>query len=286
MARVKIRTTSERHEAGKSLRQKCLRKSHGEVVLGQGERDIVKLIEAAKPADVVTVSESIEASEDKDKTGGPAYLGALAQNTPSALNIRRYAELVRERAVQRRLAQTATEIAENALNPGGKEVGQLLDEAESRILEIGEAGPRPTPAIIRRPSSTKQRPVTRRPRQLIPALGWKWPETSPAVGKAKFALVGDPTHQLTRAFDVHIEEEGLALRGTFIINPDGVIKTLEIHDNAIARDIAETANTSAASIPLATERMLREGEVPHGGLALQIGFGAGLVYAAQVVVLP
>ena len=67
-----------------------------------------------------------------------------------------------------------------------------------------------------------------------------WHETSPAVGKAQFALVGDPTHQLTHAFDVHIEEEGLALRGTFIINPEGVIKTLEIHDNAIARDITET----------------------------------------------
>ncbi|HEX5477236.1 MAG TPA: DnaB-like helicase N-terminal domain-containing protein, partial [Burkholderiales bacterium] len=110
-------------------------------------RHIVKLIEGAKPADVVTVSESIEASEDKDKTGGPAYLGALAQNTPSALNIRRYAELVRERAVQRRLAQVATEIAENALSPSGKEIGQLLDEAESRILEIGEAGSRHTAGL-------------------------------------------------------------------------------------------------------------------------------------------
>ncbi|HEU0153857.1 MAG TPA: alkyl hydroperoxide reductase subunit C [Arenimonas sp.] len=67
-----------------------------------------------------------------------------------------------------------------------------------------------------------------------------WHETSPAVGKAKFPLVGDPTHQLTRAFDVHIEEEGLALRGTFIINPEGVVKTAEIHDNAIARDVTET----------------------------------------------
>lgn len=67
-----------------------------------------------------------------------------------------------------------------------------------------------------------------------------WHETSPAVGKAKFPLVGDPTHQLTRAFGVHIDEEGLALRGTFIINPQGVIKTLEIHDNAIARDMKET----------------------------------------------
>jgi peroxiredoxin (alkyl hydroperoxide reductase subunit C) len=67
-----------------------------------------------------------------------------------------------------------------------------------------------------------------------------WHETSPAVGKAKFPLVGDPTHALTRAFDVHIEEEGLALRGTFVINPDGHIKTAEIHDNAIARDMKET----------------------------------------------
>ncbi|MCE3002837.1 MAG: peroxiredoxin [Xanthomonadaceae bacterium] len=67
-----------------------------------------------------------------------------------------------------------------------------------------------------------------------------WHETSPAVKKATFPLVGDPTHQLTRAFGVHIDGEGLALRGTFVINPDGVIKTLEIHDNAIARDMKET----------------------------------------------
>jgi peroxiredoxin (alkyl hydroperoxide reductase subunit C) len=67
-----------------------------------------------------------------------------------------------------------------------------------------------------------------------------WHETSPAVGKAQFPLVGDPTHQLTKAFDVHIDEEGLALRGTFIIDPQGVIKTMEVHDNAIARDVKET----------------------------------------------
>ena len=63
---------------------------------------------------------------------------------------------------------------------------------------------------------------------------------SPAVGKAQFPLVGDPTHQLTNAFGVHIAEEGLALRGTFIINPEGTIKTLEIHSNEIARDVSET----------------------------------------------
>src|SRR5512132_2208340 len=107
-------------------------------------RHLAKLIEHGKPADVVTVAEAVEASEDKDRTGGPAYLGSLAQNTPSALNIRRYAELVRERSVQRRLAQVATEIAETALSPSGKDVGQLLDEAETRIMEVGEKGQRGT----------------------------------------------------------------------------------------------------------------------------------------------
>lgn len=68
---------------------------------------------------------------------------------------------------------------------------------------------------------------------------------------------------------------------------DAMVKQLGLPaDIPVARDIAETANTSAASIPLATERMLREGQAPRGGLALQIGFGAGLSYAAQVVQLP
>src|SRR6267142_1716986 len=77
-------------------------------------RHVERLIGASRPADVVTVAESIEASEDKDKTGGAVYLAALSQNVPSSLNVRRYAELVRERSVQRRLAQVATEIAESA----------------------------------------------------------------------------------------------------------------------------------------------------------------------------
>lgn len=68
---------------------------------------------------------------------------------------------------------------------------------------------------------------------------------------------------------------------------DQMIKELRLPEHvAVARDIAETGNTSAASVPLATARMLATGEAPHGGLALQMGFGAGLVYAAQVVVLP
>ncbi|MFI2486798.1 beta-ketoacyl-ACP synthase III [Promicromonospora kroppenstedtii] len=68
---------------------------------------------------------------------------------------------------------------------------------------------------------------------------------------------------------------------------DQMKKQLGLPDTVvIARDIAETGNTSAASIPLAAERLLSEGQANSGDLALQIGFGAGLVYAAQVVVLP
>jgi 3-oxoacyl-[acyl-carrier-protein] synthase-3 len=68
---------------------------------------------------------------------------------------------------------------------------------------------------------------------------------------------------------------------------DAMVKELEMPPQVpVARDIAETGNTSAASVPLAMDRMLSEGEVPHGGRALLIGFGAGLAYAAQVVELP
>jgi len=111
-------------------------------------RHIVRLVENNQPADVVTVADSIERSEDKDKTGGPSYLAALAQNTPSAVNVRRYAQLVRDRSVQRRLGQVATEIAESALATSGKEVGQLLDEAESKIFQIAEAGARKDQGLL------------------------------------------------------------------------------------------------------------------------------------------
>ncbi|MBK1689004.1 alkyl hydroperoxide reductase subunit C [Rubrivivax gelatinosus] len=66
-----------------------------------------------------------------------------------------------------------------------------------------------------------------------------WAETSPAIQKVKYPLIGDPTGTLTRNFEVMIEEEGLALRGTFVINPDGQIKLCEIHDNGIGRDASE-----------------------------------------------
>ena len=105
-------------------------------------RHIAKLTEQAKPVDVITVAESLESNSELEKAGGLTYLGSLAQNVPSAANIRRYAEIVRERAVMRKLAEVGTEIATSAYNPGGRDAGQLLDEAESRVFEIAEAGER------------------------------------------------------------------------------------------------------------------------------------------------
>ncbi len=68
---------------------------------------------------------------------------------------------------------------------------------------------------------------------------------------------------------------------------DQLMKSLKLREDVVVgRDIADTGNTSAASIPLATERLLREGQATGGQLALQIGFGAGLAYAAQIVKLP
>lgn len=66
-----------------------------------------------------------------------------------------------------------------------------------------------------------------------------WHDTSEAIGKVTYPLVGDPTATLARNFDVLIEEEGMALRGTFVINPEGQIKLCEIHDNGIGRDASE-----------------------------------------------
>jgi NADH-dependent peroxiredoxin subunit C len=66
-----------------------------------------------------------------------------------------------------------------------------------------------------------------------------WHDTSDTIKKVQYPLVADPTGKLSRAFEVYIEEAGLAYRGTFVINPDGMIKTIEVHDNGIGRDARE-----------------------------------------------
>ena len=100
------------------------------------------LINASKPADVITVFEHLTNLGKAQETGGLTYLNNLAQYVPSASNIRRYAEIVRERAILRKLVTASDDISTNAFNPQGKTVERILDEAEAKIFAIGEEGSR------------------------------------------------------------------------------------------------------------------------------------------------
>ena len=103
-------------------------------------RQIRRLLERGKPVDAVTVAESLDTAGEGSETGGLAYLGELAANTPSAANIVRYAEIVRDRALLRQLVTAGDEIADSALNPVGRDPKQLLDEAEAKVFAIAEGG--------------------------------------------------------------------------------------------------------------------------------------------------
>ena len=100
------------------------------------------LMAACKPADVITVFEKLQSLGKANEVGGIAYLNALAHSVPSAANIRRYAEIVRERAVLRRLVAVSDEIATSAFNPQGKSAAEILDTAQAAVLQVAEDGPK------------------------------------------------------------------------------------------------------------------------------------------------
>ncbi len=100
------------------------------------------LVNANRPADVITVFEHLRSLGKAEEVGGLSYLNSLAQYVPSAGNIRRYAEIVRERSILRKLVSASDEIATNAFNPQGRPVATIVDEAEQKIFNIGEQGSR------------------------------------------------------------------------------------------------------------------------------------------------
>jgi replicative DNA helicase len=103
---------------------------------------IRELIEKSQPCDLVTLTECLECKGQLEDAGGFAYLGMLARDTPSAANIRAYADIVRERSVLRQLIQVGTEIANSAYHPQGRDSRELLDEAEKSVFAIAEQGMR------------------------------------------------------------------------------------------------------------------------------------------------
>jgi replicative DNA helicase len=100
------------------------------------------LIERNQPCDAVTLSGYLESQGLLDQVGGLAYLGSLARDTPTAANIRAYADIVRERSVLRQLISAGDSIARNALEPEGREAREIVDEAERAVFEIAERGSR------------------------------------------------------------------------------------------------------------------------------------------------
>jgi len=105
-------------------------------------KQIAKLADAGDPVDVITVADKLTANGELDAAGGLAYLAELAGNTPSASNLRAYAQVVRERSSLRSLIEVAQDIAESGFNPEGRSSSDLINEAERLIMQISEEGPK------------------------------------------------------------------------------------------------------------------------------------------------
>ncbi|PKH22305.1 replicative DNA helicase [Enterobacterales bacterium CwR94] len=101
--------------------------------------EMQKLLEAGRPIDLITLSESLERNGELNMVGGFAYLAELSKNTPSAANISAYADIVRERAVVRDIISVSNEIADACYDPQGRSSEDLLDFAESKVFKIAES---------------------------------------------------------------------------------------------------------------------------------------------------
>ena len=116
-------------------------------------RAIIDLSKKDQPFDVVTLLDTLKSRNELDDAGGETYLFELANNTPSVANVSAYADIVREKSVQRQLIAVASEIADSAYNPGSREVSELLDFAETKVFAIaeqtgGDGGPENIKSIL------------------------------------------------------------------------------------------------------------------------------------------
>ncbi len=125
-------------KVGDLLKQTDFYRHEHQVIFGA----MATIINASKPADVITVFEHLQSLGQLNDSGGLMYLNALAQYVPSASNIRRYAEIIRERAILRQLVSVSDDIATSAFNTKGRSVATIVDEAEQKIFNIGEEGSR------------------------------------------------------------------------------------------------------------------------------------------------
>lgn len=101
---------------------------------------IVRLVTANRPADVVTVFEFLQTHGQTERVGGLPYLNALAQNTPSAANIARYAEIVRDKAMLRETAAAARKVLELVETPSALKGAEIVDRAQSLLAQLAQVG--------------------------------------------------------------------------------------------------------------------------------------------------
>ena len=119
-------------------------------------RAVSRILDAGKIADAITVAEFLESHKLLESTGGLAYLGQLVQNVPGAANIRRYAEIVRDHSVVRKVASAAMDISEKAFSRGGATAAEVVDFAQSKVQAISEqahregSGPQRLPDVMGR----------------------------------------------------------------------------------------------------------------------------------------
>lgn len=103
---------------------------------------LTRLAEEKQPFDPITLCDDLDNRRELDKAGGPAYISDLANNTPSSANVVAYARIVRERATLRQLIEAADLLKQRSFNPDGSDPKDVLGEAEKRLIDIAEGGPK------------------------------------------------------------------------------------------------------------------------------------------------
>ena len=260
----------------------------------------------AKPTDVVTVSEYLERNGNLEAAGGVAYLGTVARETPTAANVRSYAEIVRERSLLRQLISAGTEIASAVFNNDGQTARELVDKAEQRVFEIAEGSTRGAGAVSVRTllphvidqiddahsNPDKLRGLATgftefdkmtgglRPGDLVivagrPSMG----KTTLAVNMAEYAAV----HQVPRApvaiFSMEMPAEQLITRMLSSIGgvPLGNLRSGRISDDDWVRITSATSQLSEAKIFIDETPALTPTELRARARRVKREHGLGLV---------
>ena len=239
---------------------------------------VAALAAEGKPCDVVTVSQHLERSGDLESAGGLAYLSSIARDTPSAANVRAYAEIVHERSLLRQLVRAGTEIASAVFSNDGESARELVDRAEQRIFEIAEGSFRGRdgavavrsllPAVIdqiddwhNNPDKLRGLPTGftdfdkltggLRPGDLVivagrPSMG----KTTLAVNMAEYAAVNPGTRASVAIFSMEMPSEQVITRMLASIGgvPLNSLRSGKISDEDWVRITSATSQLSEAKI--------------------------------------